>query len=67
MQRVMSPIYRGEPDSERSSLFLAFNTNKRSITLDVTTPTGRDLLRRLLATHDVLIESFAPVIWTIWG
>ena len=54
------PFIGGEPDSERSSLFLAFNTNKRSITLDVTTPTGRDLLRRLLATHDVLIESFAP-------
>jgi len=54
------PFIGGEPDSERSSLFLAFNTNKRSITLDVTTPTGRDLLWRLLATHDVLIESFAP-------
>jgi crotonobetainyl-CoA:carnitine CoA-transferase CaiB-like acyl-CoA transferase len=54
------PFIGGEPHAEQSSLFLAFNTNKRSITLDVTTPTGQDLLRRLLATHDVLIESFAP-------
>jgi crotonobetainyl-CoA:carnitine CoA-transferase CaiB-like acyl-CoA transferase len=54
------PFLGGEPHPERSSLFLAFNTNKRSITLDVTSATGRDVLLRLLATRDVLIESFAP-------
>jgi crotonobetainyl-CoA:carnitine CoA-transferase CaiB-like acyl-CoA transferase len=54
------PFIGGEPHPDRSSLFLAFNTNKRSITLDVATPTGRDLLLRLLATRDVLVESFPP-------
>src|SRR5262245_61460372 len=54
------PFLGGVPHPDRSSLFLAFNTNKRGITLDVTTPTGRDLLLRVLANRDVLIESFAP-------
>lgn len=54
------PFLGGEPHPDRSSLFLGFNTNKRSITLDVATATGRDVLLRLLATRDVLIESFAP-------
>ena len=48
------------PHPDRSTLFLAFNTNKRGITLDISTPTGRDLLLRVLAGRDVLIESFAP-------
>jgi crotonobetainyl-CoA:carnitine CoA-transferase CaiB-like acyl-CoA transferase len=54
------PFIGGEPHPERSSLFLAFNTNKRSITLDVATPTGRAVLLRLIAERDILIESFAP-------
>ena len=54
------PFIGGEPHPERSSLFLAFNTNKRSITLDVTTATGRDLLRRILARHDIVVETFTP-------
>ncbi|MGQ4808468.1 Acetyl-CoA:oxalate CoA-transferase [Candidatus Entotheonellaceae bacterium PAL068K] len=54
------PFLGGEPHPDQSSLFLAFNTNKRSITLDVSTATGRDLLRRLITNRDVLIETFAP-------
>lgn len=54
------PFIGGMPHPERSTLFLAFNTNKRSITLDVTTPTGRAVLLRLLAGRDVLVESYAP-------
>ncbi|MBI3326683.1 MAG: CoA transferase [Nitrospinae bacterium] len=58
--RYEPPFIGGEPHPDRSSLFLAFNTNKRSITLDVTTPTGCDLLLRLIAKRDILIETFAP-------
>ncbi|HEY7710469.1 MAG TPA: CoA transferase [Candidatus Entotheonella sp.] len=49
----------GEP-ANSSSLFLAFNTNKRGITLDVSTPSGRELFLRLVAERDVVIESFTP-------
>jgi len=54
------PFIGGEPDPDRSTLFLAFNTNKRSITLDITTPTGRAVLLRLIAEREIMIESFAP-------
>jgi crotonobetainyl-CoA:carnitine CoA-transferase CaiB-like acyl-CoA transferase len=54
------PFIGGEPHPERSTLFLAFNTNKRGITLDITTATGRDLLRQLLARHDIVVETFTP-------
>jgi CoA:oxalate CoA-transferase len=54
------PFIGGAPHLERSSLFLAFNTNKRGITLDVSMPTGRDLLLRLIAERDILIETFPP-------
>jgi crotonobetainyl-CoA:carnitine CoA-transferase CaiB-like acyl-CoA transferase len=58
--RYEPPFIGGGPHPDRSSLFLAFNTNKRGITLDVGTPTGRDLLLRLIADKDVLVESFTP-------
>jgi CoA:oxalate CoA-transferase len=58
--RSEPPFIGGEPHPDRSSLFLAFNTNKRSLTLDVATPTGRAVLLRLIAGRDILIESFAP-------
>jgi crotonobetainyl-CoA:carnitine CoA-transferase CaiB-like acyl-CoA transferase len=54
------PFIDGEPHPDRGALFLAFNTNKRSVTLDITTPTGRAVLRRLIADRDIMIESFAP-------
>ncbi len=54
------PFIGGEPDPDRSALFLAFNTNKRSVTLDLTTSTGRAILCRLIAERDILIETFAP-------
>jgi crotonobetainyl-CoA:carnitine CoA-transferase CaiB-like acyl-CoA transferase len=61
------PFIGGEPHPDRSALFLAFNTNKRSITLDVTTPTGRAVLLRLIAERDIMIESFAPGYLTARG
>lgn len=45
---------------ERSPIFSALNTNKQSLTLDFQTEQGRDLLRRLIATCDVVVENFTP-------
>ncbi|MFJ9208956.1 CaiB/BaiF CoA transferase family protein [Streptomyces sp. NPDC102264] len=41
--------------------------NKRPITLDLSTPDGRDLLLRLAAGADVIIENFRPGTLEKWG
>lgn len=45
---------------EKSPIFEALNTNKRGLTLDLQRPRGRELLRRLIATCDVVVENFTP-------
>lgn len=40
--------------------FLAQNAGKKSVTLDLKSDTGKDLLKRLLETADVLVENFRP-------
>jgi crotonobetainyl-CoA:carnitine CoA-transferase CaiB-like acyl-CoA transferase len=49
------------PGSEHDSyFFLSSNRGKRSLTLDVKSAAGRELLLRLLPRFDVLIENFRP-------
>jgi len=45
---------------EKSPIFAALNTNKKSLTLDLRSPRGREVLRRLIATCDVIVENFTP-------
>jgi crotonobetainyl-CoA:carnitine CoA-transferase CaiB-like acyl-CoA transferase len=45
---------------EKSPIYSALNTNKKGLTLDLQTAAGQDLLRRLIATCDVIVENFTP-------
>jgi crotonobetainyl-CoA:carnitine CoA-transferase CaiB-like acyl-CoA transferase len=51
----MTPFVR-----QNSRVFMAFNRNKRSIALDIRTPRGQEVLRRLLADADVLVHNLRP-------
>ena len=52
---------------ERSSHYLCANTNKRNVTLDLTTPDGLGLLERLIAECDGIIENFTPRVMANFG
>src|SRR5262249_33139917 len=45
---------------EKSPIFAALNTNKKGLTLDLQSPRGQELLRKLIATCDVIVENFTP-------
>lgn len=49
---------RDGAETDVAAYFLCANRNKRSITVDMTRPEGQDLLRRLAAECDVLLENF---------
>ena len=52
-----TPDHAGE-DTRDAAYFLCANRNKRSVTVDFTRPEGQDLLHRLAAGSDILIENF---------
>ena len=55
--RIHGPFPGHIPNPERSGLFLLANINKRGITMDPVTATGMELLDKLLASADVLVEN----------
>lgn len=58
--RRIGPFADDVREPERSLLWWAYSRNKRSITLNLERPEGRDLMKRLARGADFLIESFEP-------
>ena len=50
----------GELVGSRSAWWLGIGRNKRSVTLDLKHPRGREVLLRLVESADALVESFRP-------
>ena len=55
---------KGDVDSQ---YFLNYNSNKRSIVLDLKQPAGRDLLLALVPKFDVFVENFGPGVMEALG
>ncbi|MFL5778784.1 MAG: CaiB/BaiF CoA transferase family protein [Chloroflexota bacterium] len=53
-------VGRREDGTETAAYYLAVNRNKRSIRLDLRSREGTEVLRRLLAEADALVENFRP-------
>jgi len=45
-------------DTAEAAYYLGANRNKRSITIDIASPGGQDLIRKMAAQSDVLVENF---------
>ena len=58
--RSIGPFYHDDPDPEKSLFWLAYNANKRGITLNLETLDGRELFKKLAKTADIVVESFPP-------
>jgi formyl-CoA transferase len=56
---VARQVLKDRPDAD-SLFFLSFNANKRSLTLNLKHPRGKEVFRTLLKTADVLLENFGP-------
>jgi len=58
--RNIGPFFRDIPDPEKSLFWFATNTSKRGITLNIETPDGQELLKKLVKKADIIVESFEP-------
>ena len=65
--RSMGPFFKDDPHPEKSGLFMHLNTNKRSITLNLKSATGRKILKELVKGVDVLVENFSPRVMPSLG
>ncbi|MFP3247112.1 MAG: CoA transferase, partial [Paraburkholderia sp.] len=70
----IEPPEKGDPlrkwrmlHDDTSVWWSAQSRNKRSLTLDLRVPEGQDIVRRLVAESDVLIENFRPGTLEGWG
>ena len=74
VESLLFPDYRAlskEPDPgywyRSNAMYAEVNHNKRSITLDLHTDGGREVLKRLIAESDMLIENFHYAALPKWG
>lgn len=65
--RHVAPFAKGEDDPEKSLTFLYVNSSKKSVTVDVDSPGGCDILRSLVAGADIWIRQGQPEEWEARG
>jgi len=59
--RAWGPPYLSDPtgrDTSEAAYYLSANRGKRSVTVDISKPEGQQLVRRLAAAADVVVENY---------
>jgi crotonobetainyl-CoA:carnitine CoA-transferase CaiB-like acyl-CoA transferase len=67
MRYAVGPLGGSDRWWERGYLFLGTNWNKKSLTLDLAAPEGRQLVRQLIENCDVLVENYSPRVFESFG
>ena len=67
MREIGPFVDSGERDGPYSLFWAVEGRGRKSVTLDLRTAEGQDLLRRLAATADVLVENFRPGTLEQWN
>lgn len=65
--RTIGPFKDAQAGPERSGLYANVNAGKLGITLNLSTPEGRAVARRLAAWADVVVEGYSPRAMRAWG
>lgn len=65
--RVTPPFKEQKPGINRSQFFANFNSSKLGLAVNMATPAGRDVLKRLVAWADVVAEAYTPGTVAEWG
>ncbi len=58
--RTLAPFQGDDPHPEKSGTFFFLNRNKRGITLNLKTASGKAIFWQLVETADIVIENFRP-------
>jgi crotonobetainyl-CoA:carnitine CoA-transferase CaiB-like acyl-CoA transferase len=58
--RNRGPFWHDIPDPEKSLYWFAYNSNKRGITLNITTTGGQEIFKGLARNADFILESYPP-------
>lgn len=64
--KVQSHLTATGSEAPDAPYFAAWNRNKRSITLDLSQPEARDLVRRLVPLCDAVVENFSRRVMAHW-
>lgn len=65
--RLGAPFKDAKPGINRSGFFADFNSSKRSVSVNMRSDEGRELVLRMAAWADVVTESFRPGVMDRWG
>ena len=65
--RTLFGPHVGERSTDSSGYFNNFNRNKRSATINMSRPEGREIFARLVTMSDAVLENFSAGVMENWG